>query len=491
MNGRLNIRRLAVLGAAIAAIAGLVLVGRPADADRTPVFTQLGDVRPPFVPLGDQITGSWFCPGAERVSGGGPQVVMANTTSEMVTVSLTVMTNDRSAKPVTARKDIAPYAAASVSLVALQPAGSFVSALVEVPGGGGQVEQKVVDPAGDSVVGCSNAASATWYFADGFTQANSSDLLAITNPAPGLAIVDVELATGSQSLKPSALQGLPIPAKSVTVVRVQDYLKNEPVVAASITATRGRVVAVRSAHFRGSGRAGASVTLGAPALSDQFYFVDQEIAAGTTTRLSIYNPGTDPLTALVVPVGDAATASTLPDDDVTFTVEGGTVRSITLSSASGSTIKGLPSGHFAIAVSSPEADAPPFVVEQAVTRTSGNDTLTSVVMGTPGGVLAQRWAAVVVPDGDLSGAFRVLNAYSTDDTIAVYALGPSGYVVVPGMDKIALRGNSVVSLNFASLPPELVGQPVWIQSGQRLFVERFMPAGHGIGVRSLSVPLGT
>ena len=46
---------------------------------------------------------------------------------------------------------------------------TFVSAIVELEGGDGVVEQRALFPAGNAVSSCITQTSSTWYFADGFT----------------------------------------------------------------------------------------------------------------------------------------------------------------------------------------------------------------------------------------------------------------------------------------------------------------------------------
>ena len=81
-------------------------------------------------------------------------------------------------------------------LAQMQPQGTFISAMVEIYGGGGFVEQRADSASGSAVSPCSNSTSSTWYFADGYTVEGSKEDLVITNPFPSNAIVSIQRGDG-------------------------------------------------------------------------------------------------------------------------------------------------------------------------------------------------------------------------------------------------------------------------------------------------------
>lgn len=486
MNPRGQVRA-TVLLAALAVLAGLVWVNLDGRARLTPTFTELGQVRPPFVPEGSQLTGSWLCPGVPRGEGLGGVVVVSNPTDRQLLGWVTVMSNDLRRQPVRQSLDVPVNGTQTVPIAALQTGGSFVSALVELTGGLGVVEQRAEHPAGDAVSACSNATSADWYFADGFTAGGSAHQLHITNPYAGAAIVDIQLVTGAGTRQPGQLQGMPIPPRSVVTVAIDPIAKNETVVAATVHASRGRVVAARAQHYRGSGRLGYTLGLGAPSLFDQYYFTDNDRRAGTTTRYSVYNPNTSPITVTAVPITPTAAADALPES---IEVAAGEVRTVVVSNAATSDIKNLPEGRFGMAFATSTASPLPFLVEKAVTRTVGNSVATTLVPGVPGDMATQRWSMVIGPTRESTESLRVLNIDGVVGTITVRALGPNGFVVVPGMDAVKIGPSASLALNFEDMPASLSGAPMLVDSKDaRIFVERLLPRGHDQPGRSASIPL--
>ena len=93
-----------------------------------------------------------------------------------------------------------------VDLLTVQPSGTYLSAMVEITGGGGFVEQQADHPDGSAVSPCSNSTSGTWYFADNYTLNDSKEDLVITNPFPDDAIVDFTFNLGAGRLQTSTLR---------------------------------------------------------------------------------------------------------------------------------------------------------------------------------------------------------------------------------------------------------------------------------------------
>ena len=83
----------------------------------------------------------------------------------------------------------------TIELASLQSSGTYASALVELMGEGGFVEQAAESPWGRSASGCSNSTSTKWYFADNYTFGASTEDLVITNPFPDEAILDFTFAS--------------------------------------------------------------------------------------------------------------------------------------------------------------------------------------------------------------------------------------------------------------------------------------------------------
>ena len=141
----------------------------------------------------------------------------------------------------------------------------------------------------------------------------------------------------------------------------QDLLaKRELVLAITVTSTRGRVVVGRAQEYLTSvGRAGFTMTLGAPSLGDQFYFADGEVGPNVVAeRYSIYNASETEAVVNVAFLGlDPALGFVNPEP---ITVEPGKVASLIADDV------GVPAGRHG-AVFSTETDGS-ILVERAITR---------------------------------------------------------------------------------------------------------------------------
>jgi hypothetical protein len=462
--------------AALAIIVGMVGVavtqsGAPVELDAT--FASLGKPTMPFVPSGSFITSSWFCPGVPTGEEGvGGSVEITNPLDAPIEGRITVYSSDTESEAVVQPVTIDARSNASIDIAALQPAGAFASAVVEIDGGGGFVEQIARHPAGNAVSPCANAASSTWYFADGFTVDDSTERIILSNPYPDAAVVNIGFVTADGIRNPSFLKGYPVPGQSVQVVELgRTGARDEPVLAARVEATRGRVVAARAQQYTGGGRLGFSLTLGAPSLSSQYYFADGETADDIDEQYAIFNPSDQDVTVYAIFLGldpEAQTAAAESGsflNDTEITVPAGRV--VTLSTDD---VAGLPAGRHGASFATYAGDS--IVVERVITRPAGDSVATTVVMGSPPGLASTRWSAAVGTDIALEDVLVVLNVDSTDTTVTVSALGPGGLVPVPGLEALPLAGAGLITVPITD--PSALDRPLVIESGQRIYVERLL-----------------
>ena len=193
--------------ALVLGLGGLGAASRDAPVEVDAVFASLGSPTMPFVPLGSFITSSWFCPGVPAAgvgdaAGSGGSVSITNPSDGAMNGRITVFSSEPGVTAVEQPVTVLPRSNTVVDLDVLQPAGAFRSAVVEIDGGGGFVEQTAGHPDGNAVAACSNSASSNWYFADGFTADDSTEQLIITNPYPGYAAVDIGFVTGTGPRNP-------------------------------------------------------------------------------------------------------------------------------------------------------------------------------------------------------------------------------------------------------------------------------------------------
>jgi hypothetical protein len=433
----------------------------------------------PSVNENTALTGSWFCPGvpASGEDGVGGEVVVANRDDDQLVGRFTVLGPDGVAAEETLT--VEPWSRTTIDVDAFVTA-PFASAVVEIEGGRGVVEQRAIHPAGESVSPCANDTSDEWYFADGFTVDGSVETLLLTNPYDDAAVVELRFATVQGEFTPAAFQGFTIPPRSVEAIAIAELgARDEPVIAVEVLAERGRLVVGRAQHYLGGGRLGYGVTLAAPALRDQFWFADGEVGDGVTQTFSIYNPTEDDVQVDVVFLGlplDANFGDVAP-------IEVPAGRVVVFDPTSDEVAATLPPGRHA-SVFSTLAD-PSVVVERVITRPAGDQVATSVVVGAPprdDAYVASRWHLGVGPTSPVEDALVIYNVDNVEGTVTVRSIGPGGPTDVESLTEITLDPGAVLTVDLVD--PDVVDRELIVESTNRVFVERLLPRGGSLSGRS-------
>jgi Family of unknown function (DUF5719) len=472
-------RRLPILVLVVAAMAGLVVGAREAVEPTPPVFSTISAPWMPSVPVPGGLTSSWFCPGvpASGADGTGGEVVIANAGRSALDARVTLFAGPGQA--VEQAVTVPPHRRSAIDVDAALTA-DFVSAMVEIDGGGGLVEQAAVHPEGTSVAACANAPAPSWYLAEGFTAEGSLEQLVLTNPYEESAIVDVGFATEEGSREPAELQGYPVPARSVKVIDLATIAaRDEPEVAIKVVASRGNLVVGRAQVYAGDVRRGFGVTLAAPALRDQWWFANGEKGPDVTERYSIYNPTEDDVEVTVVPLG-------IPLTDELVTIEPIPVAAHQVVTFSPDDVAALPAGRHAMVFSTGNEQS--IVVEQAFTRTIDDRPTTAVLLGAPprpaDGYVAATWSVAIGPREPTPDAFVVYNVDNADATVTVQTVTPDGIENVPSLAAVDLPASGLITIDLterAVLDRQLV-----VRSSSRVFVARLLPREPGAQGRTSS-----
>lgn len=474
-------RRLPLVVVVLVGLAALVVLGRDRPVTAIASFADPPRRGTPIVSGGELVTGTWFCPGvpasgATASGQEGGEVIVANPSEVELTGRLTVLRPD--GPPVVEEIVVPPRERLVVDVGELVTA-VFASAIVELDGGGGVVEQRAIHPAGAAVAPCANTTSPTWYFADGFTAEGSTERLVLTNPFPAPAIVDIGFVTRQGPRAPTSFQGYVVPARSVRVIGLAEAgARDEPVLAVKIEAASGQLVAAKAQHFVGGGRQGFVMALGAPALDDQWWFADGARGEGVSEQYVVYNPTSDSVEADVIILGvdpadgfvEASTLTVPAGEVVVFDTSG---------------IAGLPDGPHGAVVSTLAADS--VVVERVLTQPAGDGVATTVVLGAQTAALSGRWLAITSTELAIEDVIVVLNTSFSEGTVVVKAIGPGGEVPVPGLEAVALPANGIVSIDLTS--PLAFGRPLVIESSLPIVVERRLERDPGLRGRSGSLAI--
>lgn len=281
----------AVLVIIAALVAGLLVLDRDVTAPERPAFGQPRVNPMPVADGEDVLASTWYCAAGTAMDGGSANLTLVVANAAESRASGTVTWFPAGADPVA--KSIDVPASGVLNLAAADDVDAqVVSAIVDVRGGGIAVEHVVSGSRGASVAPCASDASDTWYFANGVTERDAVEVLALFNPFPDDAVVDITFATDAGRVEPAALAGLPVAAGSTTLVNVHDHVRRQAITASAVVARNGRLVVDRVQSFDGStGRRGVSLALGAPDLRDAWTFPEGLWTDGLAQRWHVFNPG--------------------------------------------------------------------------------------------------------------------------------------------------------------------------------------------------------
>jgi len=290
------ISRVAVVFLVVGVSVAAVLYDRVEGVDTTAAGAAEQTFVTPSVTDPSSLDGAWFCPmGSSTPDGFAAHTVhISNLSDNPLVANLIVLTGQSSTTELLIRYEVAPLSTTSVALseiVQSNPAG----AVVEIIGGIGVVGHSVETASGTAEGPCSTHVSSTWYFASGRTTRDSKQYLALMNPFPEDVRYSIALyKTAGRPRTVGALTGQEVPANSVKVIDVGQYLGREDALAAAVTTERGRLVVERLMVLNGDlGPSGASLQLGVVQPADSWMLPAGRIHDGGDDRVVVFNPSPD------------------------------------------------------------------------------------------------------------------------------------------------------------------------------------------------------
>ena len=284
-------RRLTVLALLASLLVLLGLTAAPAErrTDGEPFGTAAAPGPPAADPPG--VLGStWYCAFGTALPEGGANMTLVVTNAGADARQGTVTWYPAGAAPVVAPLDIEGLSTALVPAIDAVQA-PLVSAVVEVDGGEVVVEHVIGSAAGADAAPCATESSDRWYTANGSTARGAAQVLALFNPFPDDAVVDIRFDTNEGLAEPEATQGVAVPAGTTTIVdlTVTGPLRQDTT-AASVIARRGRLIVERVQAFPGQADRGVGLTLAAPAPAEVWTFPEGIYLEGVTERWAVFNP---------------------------------------------------------------------------------------------------------------------------------------------------------------------------------------------------------
>ncbi len=236
----------------------------------------------------DALSSAWYCPltFSRRTDPAAGSLAVTNTGDKPVSAVASVF-------PVGQPSVDAPLNVAAHSRVIFNPGtvadAEFASVLMRVEGGGVAVEHGVRDANGESWAPCAVEGSSTWYTADGSTDA-ADVKLALFNPFADEAIVDISATTDAGRAEPAEFRGVVVSARSLKVIDLGDQLRRRQWISTTVDARRGRLVVSQLQNGTVRNVPGISLTMAVPSLEKQITLPTGVVTAGTTDRVTIYNP---------------------------------------------------------------------------------------------------------------------------------------------------------------------------------------------------------
>lgn len=249
---------------------------------------------PTVAPTGT-VAAAWYC--AEGTSNPGGRadetVIIANLSSGPTTADVQVVGGARPAM-VTKPVQVAPYSQVRVHiadlLVTAEP-----GVIVQTYSRSVVVEHELRTGAELATGPCAREPATSWDFATGSTGKGEQLFLALFNPFPDDAVVDVGFVSDTSPEAPGPLQGLVVPRRSRVTIPVNDQLDRRAVLAAHVEVRSGRVVAESSqVHNTADGRKGIAASLGVTRGAGVWTFPYGDAKPGIQDAIAIANFGTTP-----------------------------------------------------------------------------------------------------------------------------------------------------------------------------------------------------
>lgn len=168
---------------------------------------------------------------------------------------------------------------------------TFIAAMLEFAEPGLIVEHAIQSPLGADVGPCASDPSDQWYFATGTTTEGAVEQLALLNPFSADAVVSITFATDDGLREPTALAGLVVPPRTLTVIDVGEENRARAQSSMMVELRAGRIVAERLQRFdTDEGLRGLSLALGASQPSLQWVFPAGRSIPGAGEAYVILNP---------------------------------------------------------------------------------------------------------------------------------------------------------------------------------------------------------
>ncbi len=283
----------------LALILGLVVAGVAYDrVDIAPIAPEPVADAPRISPELVQprrLSSNWYCPVGSSLPGGyaSHRVMISNVGEEEALVTLDTLTSTGAGPGL--RFSLGALSTEIVDLSTLLEAEA-AGVVVEVVGGEGVVGHQVTTEFGVAEGPCSSQAADQWFFASGATTRDAHDYIVLLNPSLDDVVFNAEFQIDGRTRIPGDLESGVVPARSVKVIDLGEFVAREELIAATITTVQGQLVAERLQTFDGQlGPIGAALQLGVIDPATEWAFPAGRVTADGDNVLVVSNPGTSVL----------------------------------------------------------------------------------------------------------------------------------------------------------------------------------------------------
>jgi len=249
-------------------------------------------VRPTPAMAAEQTLGSsWFCAVGSAGEGtyANGEVIVTNVGDQDAVANLDIRTSEGPGP--SQRLEIE---AGTSEIVPLANLGTFDAAgvAVEFIGGDGVVSHRLTTAAGVTEGPCASEASSSWFFAGGATTRDTRHYVALLNPFANDVVFTATFQTPTRTRQPSELEARTVPAQSVLLIEVGEFVAREPMVATTIeTVAGGQLVVERLLVVDGAlGPFGAAVETGVASPAQSWVMPAGRIHTGGDQTLTVFNP---------------------------------------------------------------------------------------------------------------------------------------------------------------------------------------------------------
>ncbi len=151
---------------------------------------------------------------------------------------------------------------------------------------------------------CSTGVSSQWFVPVGSTALQNNTELALFNPFPGTALVDLQFWSERGAARPTALQGVAVPGNGLRIIELGDFVRRRQHLATEVSVRTGRVIAATNHRVGGT----SELSVAVPSVATQWFVPAAKWSEKRPEAFTFLNPNdTDSTVEL---------SATLAPDDV-------------------------------------------------------------------------------------------------------------------------------------------------------------------------------